>query len=134
IKELKKLKKSSTYELIPTETCVQPTAKRSPQTNDGLVDVHKKLKLFLNQIQKLTEQMGDLLEQIGQKDSIDTSSSLISTRITEVSDSFQMQSEANEESGEESIDNPDYLMEDETNPDDNNNGRVQTNFSTNRLI
>ncbi|KPM02191.1 hypothetical protein QR98_0005990 [Sarcoptes scabiei] len=75
--------------------------------------------------------MNNLLKQSGQKKSIDTSSSLISTQITEASDSFQMQSEANEESGEKSIDNPDYLMEDETNPDDNNNGMVQTNFSTN---
>ncbi|KAF7494850.1 Bromodomain testis-specific protein [Sarcoptes scabiei] len=120
IKELKKLEKL--------------TAKRSPQTSDGPVDVQKKLKLLQNRMQILTKKMNNLLKQSGQKKSIDTSSSLISTQITEASDSFQMQSEANEESGEKSIDNPDYLMEDETNPDDNNNGMVQTNFSTNRLI
>ncbi|KPM09160.1 bromodomain, testis-specific-like protein [Sarcoptes scabiei] len=82
----------------PQSSRIKLTAKRSSRKNDGPVDLDKQLKLIQNEMEKIRKEMKDLLEQTGQQESIDTSSSLISTQITEVSDSFQMQSDANEES------------------------------------
>ncbi|KPM10896.1 hypothetical protein QR98_0094610 [Sarcoptes scabiei] len=100
------------------------TAKRSSRKIDCPVNVHKKLKLVQIGMEKLTKKMNNLLKQIGPKKSNATSSSLTRTRPTKARDSFKMQSDANEESGKKSRDNS-GIKEDETNPDNINNEKVQ---------